>query len=151
MDREVRADLGGEAAHHPEAQAAAMSDIEILRQANAVIADRQDFPDHHHLADDEIADLLARAEKQGLQLVTTAKDSVRLTGGHGRSEELREKSRVVDVDMLFDDPKAPGLIIDRAIEDRMARGRAVTPEEMLARPVWKRLRDAAARLLLPYL
>ncbi len=87
-----------------------------LEELGAVIADRQDFPDHHHLADDEIADLLARAERQGLQLVTTAKDSVRLAGGHGRSEELREKSRVVDVNMLFDDPKAPGLIIDRAIE-----------------------------------
>jgi tetraacyldisaccharide 4'-kinase len=87
-----------------------------LEELGAVIADRQDFPDHHHLADDEISDLLARAEKQGLQLVTTAKDSVRLAGGHGRSAELQEKSKVVDVDMVFDDPKAPDLIIDRAIE-----------------------------------
>ena len=87
-----------------------------LEELGAVIVDRQDFPDHHHLADDEIADLLARAERQGLQLVTTAKDSVRLSGGHGRAAELQEKSRVVDVDMVFDDPKAPDLIIDRAIE-----------------------------------
>jgi cardiolipin synthase len=42
-------------------------------------------------------------------------------------------------------------VIDRAIEARMARGHATTPEAMLARPVWMRLRDAAARLLLPYL
>lgn len=87
-----------------------------LEELGAVIADRQDFPDHHHLADDEISDLLARSEKQGLQLVTTAKDSVRLAGGHGRAAELHEKSKVVDVDMVFDDPKAPDLIIDRAIE-----------------------------------
>lgn len=87
-----------------------------LEELGAVIADRQDFSDHHHLADDEISDLLARAEKQGLQLVTTAKDSVRLAGGHGRAAELQEKSEVVDVDMVFDDPKAPDLIIDRAIE-----------------------------------
>jgi len=87
-----------------------------LQELGAVIADRQDFPDHHHLAEDEIADLLTRAERQGLQLVTTAKDSVRLSGGHGRSGELQDKSRVVDVDMVFDDPKAPDLIIDRAIE-----------------------------------
>ncbi|MBB5274661.1 tetraacyldisaccharide 4'-kinase [Rhizobium rosettiformans] len=87
-----------------------------LEELGAVVADRQDFSDHHHLADDEISDLLARAEKQGLQLVTTAKDSVRLAGGHGRATELQEKSEVVDVDMVFDDPKAPDLIIDRAIE-----------------------------------
>ncbi len=87
-----------------------------LEELGAVIVDRADFPDHHHLADDEIADLLSRAERQGLQLVTTAKDSVRLSGGHGRSAELSEKSRVVEIDMVFDDPKAPDLIIDRAIE-----------------------------------
>lgn len=87
-----------------------------LEELGAVIADRQDFPDHHHLADDEISDLLARSEKQGLQLVTTAKDKVRLAGGHGRAAELQGKSKVVDVDMVFDDPKAPDLIIDRAIE-----------------------------------
>jgi tetraacyldisaccharide 4'-kinase len=87
-----------------------------LEELGAVIVDRQDFPDHHHLAEDEISDLLARAEKQGLQLVTTAKDGVRLSGGHGQSAQLQEKSKVVDVDMVFDDPKAPDLIIDRAIE-----------------------------------
>lgn len=87
-----------------------------LGEMGAVIVDRQDFPDHHHLAEDEIADLLSRAERQGLQLVTTAKDSVRLSGGHGRSGELQDKSRVVHVDMVFDDPKAPDLIIDRAVE-----------------------------------
>jgi len=41
--------------------------------------------------------------------------------------------------------------IDAAIDQRIARGRALTPEALLARPVWLRLRDAAARLILPYL
>ena len=87
-----------------------------LEELGAVIVDRQDFPDHHHLGEDEMSDLLARAERQGLELVTTAKDSVRLSGGHGRSGELQEKSRVVDIDMVFDDSRAPDLIIDRAIQ-----------------------------------
>ena len=41
--------------------------------------------------------------------------------------------------------------IDAVIDARMARGRVLTPDELLARPVALRLRDAAARLLLPYL
>ncbi|MDH4440241.1 MAG: tetraacyldisaccharide 4'-kinase [Rhizobium sp.] len=86
-----------------------------LEQMGAVIVDHQGFPDHHHLAEDEIADLIDRATRQDLQLVTTAKDHIRLAGAHGRSPELAGRSHVVDVDMVFDDPKAPDLIIDAAI------------------------------------
>jgi len=73
------------------------------------------FPDHHHLSDDEVEEILDHAEALGYRLVTTAKDSVRLAGGHGRSEELRERSRVIEVEIRFDDPKAPDAIIDAAI------------------------------------
>jgi cardiolipin synthase len=41
--------------------------------------------------------------------------------------------------------------LDRIIDAKIARGRRLTPQELLARPVWVRLRDAAARLLMPYL
>ena len=41
--------------------------------------------------------------------------------------------------------------VDALIDARIARGRTLTPDELLARPVALRLRDAAARLLLPYL
>jgi cardiolipin synthase len=41
--------------------------------------------------------------------------------------------------------------VDAVIDATVARGRTVTPEEMMARPVAFRLRDAAARLLMPYL
>lgn len=87
-----------------------------LQSIGAEIAATRDFPDHHHLSDDEIDDLIARAEPSGLILATTAKDMVRLAGGHGRSEELRRRVSVVDVEMAFDDPQAPGSIIDRAVE-----------------------------------
>ena len=80
------------------------------------VADRRAFPDHHHLADDEIADLLERATRQGYALVTTAKDMARLRHGQGKTEELVRRSRVIDVDMVFDDPQAPSNIIDRAME-----------------------------------
>lgn len=92
-----------------------------LEDVGAVITDRQGFPDHHHLADDEIADLLERATRQGLQLATTAKDHVRLIGGHGQSERLAHQSVVVEIDMAFDDPKAPDQIIDKAFVACRAR------------------------------
>ena len=41
--------------------------------------------------------------------------------------------------------------IDAAIDRRIARGRVLSPDALLARPVWLRLRDAAARLIMPYL
>jgi cardiolipin synthase len=41
--------------------------------------------------------------------------------------------------------------LDAIIDGKIARGRVLTPEELVAQPVWVRLRDAAARLLMPYL
>jgi len=41
--------------------------------------------------------------------------------------------------------------IDALIDARIARGCRLLPERLLRRPVWARLRDAAARLLMPYL
>jgi cardiolipin synthase len=41
--------------------------------------------------------------------------------------------------------------IDAMIDERIARGKPLTPDMLLAEPRWKRLRNAAARLLMPYL
>jgi cardiolipin synthase len=41
--------------------------------------------------------------------------------------------------------------IDAAIDGRIARAQELRPQALLARPVWLRLRDAAARLVMPYL
>jgi len=41
--------------------------------------------------------------------------------------------------------------VDALIDARIARGRKLSPEDLLRRPVLLRLRDAAARLLMPYL
>ncbi|WP_117191042.1 tetraacyldisaccharide 4'-kinase [Rhizobium terrae] len=86
-----------------------------VKQVGGLIIGKRAFPDHHYFTEDEIADLLDDAARESLTLVTTAKDAVRLTGHHGRMEELAEAVRVVEVDMAFDDPQAPGKIIDTAI------------------------------------
>lgn len=80
----------------------------------AEIAERRSFGDHQHLSDDEIDDILDTAEKRGLAIVTTAKDAVRLRGHHGRAEELAARITVVEVEMAFDSPTTPRLIIEGA-------------------------------------
>ncbi|MCF3642283.1 tetraacyldisaccharide 4'-kinase [Rhizobium sp. TRM95111] len=79
------------------------------------------FPDHHHLSEDEVGDILDHAEALEYRLVTTAKDSVRLAGGPGRSAELRDKSRVIEVEIRFDNPRTPDQIIDAAITSARKR------------------------------
>ena len=81
----------------------------------AAIVERRAFPDHHYFTEDEIADLLKDAAKQDLLPVTTSKDAVRLAGHSGKPQELAEKTTVVEIDMVFDDPHAPDHIIDAAI------------------------------------
>jgi cardiolipin synthase len=41
--------------------------------------------------------------------------------------------------------------LDGLIDARIAAGRALTPDMLAAEPIWLRLRNAAARLLMPYL
>lgn len=79
------------------------------------LALKRSFPDHHYFSEDEISELLSDADRQGLLPVTTAKDAVRLSGVHGPAEELFRKAHVVEIDMVFDDPRAPAKIIDLAV------------------------------------
>ncbi|WP_377295975.1 tetraacyldisaccharide 4'-kinase [Rhizobium sp. SGZ-381] len=79
------------------------------------IAVERSFPDHHAFNDEELADLLREADAKNLQLVTTAKDAVRLAGRPGAAKTLLDRLRVVEVDMVFDDPHAPWLMIEDAI------------------------------------
>jgi len=94
----------------------------------AHIAVARSFGDHEHPGEDEVSDILDIASRENLEIVTTSKDYVRLIGHHGRTDELLKRCRVVEIDMVFEDPQAPGLIIDRAIaaarERRLREGRS---------------------------
>lgn len=85
-----------------------------LRDAGAEIIETRSFADHHHFAEDELLALMRDAERGGLQLATTAKDRVRLSGHHGAAETLASQVLVLDVEMAFDDPAAPGFIVEEA-------------------------------------
>jgi cardiolipin synthase len=41
--------------------------------------------------------------------------------------------------------------VDALIEQKISQGRKLGPDELSSRPRWTQLRDAATRLLLPYL
>jgi tetraacyldisaccharide 4'-kinase len=86
-----------------------------VQSLGAEIVTKRSFGDHQHLSDDEIDDILSTAEKKELTIVTTAKDAVRLRGHHGRAQELAEKITVIDVEMAFDSPTTPRLIIEGAL------------------------------------
>ena len=51
-----------------------------LAASGVELAERKAFPDHHRYRKDEAAGLIARAETQGLTLVTTEKDAARMAG-----------------------------------------------------------------------
>ena len=74
------------------------------------------FGDHHFYSEFDAQDLLSTAEAQGLQLVTTAKDAVRLDRAGGALERLGERAKVVEVEAVFDIDSAPGAIVSETVE-----------------------------------
>ena len=89
--------------------------FKTLEDAHVRLAQRKSFPDHHPFTDDEAKELLAEAELYGLDLITTSKDYVRLKAGHGRALELVEKTSVLEIDLAFDSPEVPNVIIENAL------------------------------------
>jgi tetraacyldisaccharide 4'-kinase len=75
------------------------------------------FPDHHFFAKDDLADLLATAEGKGLELITTAKDAVRLRHGSHEEREFAGKLSVLEIELTFDIAHAPRAIIEDALNE----------------------------------
>ena len=74
-----------------------------LQEAGFDVAATEAFPDHHPYGEADAERLIARAEAEGLALVTTAKDAVRLKGHGGSRERLAERARVLRVRLVFED------------------------------------------------
>jgi tetraacyldisaccharide 4'-kinase len=76
-----------------------------LRRAGATLAAAHPFPDHHPLAEAEIARLRQEAERAGAGLVTTAKDWVRLP------VRLRDGIAVLEVEIRWHDEAAVAQLV----------------------------------------
>jgi tetraacyldisaccharide 4'-kinase len=95
-----------------------------LEAAGATIVSRHRFSDHHAFTQEEARELRQTASNLGAELVTTAKDAVRLAGGRDEVAALAAESRVLEIDLEFEDPRAAEKIIEATLanaRDRMIR------------------------------
>ncbi|WP_417685470.1 tetraacyldisaccharide 4'-kinase [Roseibium sp.] len=75
-----------------------------LQDAGLDVAETRSFPDHHAYTVEQAEDMLRRAEAEGYQLVTTAKDMVRLeTAQHEIFRWLCARTEVLNVRMKIED------------------------------------------------
>jgi tetraacyldisaccharide 4'-kinase len=87
-----------------------------LEALGADVVATEDFPDHHAFTPAERDALAARADREGLLLVTTRKDAVRLKAGGAAAKAFAETVAVLDIDLVFDPPS----LAERLIRETMA-------------------------------
>jgi tetraacyldisaccharide 4'-kinase len=80
-----------------------------LREAGAVLAATQAFPDHHPYSQRELDQLLRKAAALDAGLVTTPKDAVRLP------PTVRARVTVIGVGLAWDDPGGIDRLLDRGV------------------------------------
>ncbi|MEL6784457.1 MAG: tetraacyldisaccharide 4'-kinase [Pseudomonadota bacterium] len=97
-----------------------------LETIGAEIVARRSFHDHHPFSAQECQELLDQANKQELQLVTTAKDWARLVRMGDAQEKLRAASKPLHIDMVFENSRMAQVVlrdcIKRFEETKLARG-----------------------------
>jgi tetraacyldisaccharide 4'-kinase len=89
--------------------------FDTVREAGGEVALTRSFPDHHFYGDDELAELAATARKNGLALVTTAKDAARLRHGAAPPDFLGQLD-VLEIDTVFELDHVPERIIDETLD-----------------------------------
>ena len=92
-----------------------------LTALGADVVATADFPDHHPLSGEEIAELRRSAERDGLVLVTTRKDAARLSGGDPSARAFAQEIEVLDVDLVFEPPTLAERLVRQTIEAYKAR------------------------------
>jgi tetraacyldisaccharide 4'-kinase len=81
-----------------------------LRSAGIALGATQAFPDHHRFAAVEADDLITRADRAGLALVTTEKDLARLQGDPALAA-LARRATALPVTLAFDDADSIGRLL----------------------------------------
>lgn len=100
--------------------------FDTVRAVGGDVVVARSFGDHHFYSGFDAQELIDTAEAQGLQLVTTAKDAVRLDHAEGALSALRQRVKVIEIEAEFQVAGAPRAIIEhtmhawrrRRIEDR---------------------------------
>jgi tetraacyldisaccharide 4'-kinase len=74
-----------------------------VAEAGITVARQKAFPDHHRFTAEDAADLVMRAEREGLVLITTEKDYVRM-GGDAALKALTRRAHVLPVTLALQEP-----------------------------------------------
>ncbi len=85
-----------------------------LESHGVAVIVRRPFPDHHRYSRRDIAELLARAQRDGLALVTTEKDLMRLSGDPA-ADDLVRQTMVLPVSVTFQDLPAVKTMLHSAL------------------------------------
>lgn len=85
---------------------------ESLRETGVEVVSFRAFPDHHPYRPAEVLPLFETARREGVAVVTTRKDRVRLP------EEVRGQALALDVELRPEDPRVLDAALDRVLEDR---------------------------------
>ncbi|WP_420578722.1 tetraacyldisaccharide 4'-kinase [Oceaniradius stylonematis] len=75
---------------------------ETLHHYGCMLAATRSFGDHHMFTDADARALIGKADAEGLELVTTEKDAVRLSHREGPLAELRARTHVLPVALTFE-------------------------------------------------
>jgi tetraacyldisaccharide 4'-kinase len=85
--------------------------------AGGIVEARRAFPDHHYFSREDLDDLTAAARDNGLELITTAKDAVRLRHGSEHERAFAAALNVLEIDLVFDVARTPRAIIESALKE----------------------------------
>jgi tetraacyldisaccharide 4'-kinase len=88
-----------------------------VTEAGAIVELTRSFADHHVFTADDLDDLTATARERGLELVTTAKDAVRLRHGSERERTFAAGLDVLEIDLAFDVAHTPRAIIEATLKE----------------------------------
>lgn len=88
-----------------------------VEEAGGSVEVRRSFPDHHFFGKDDLDDLATTAAGQGLELITTSKDAVRLSHGSEHERAFAAKLAVLDIDFVFEIDHTPRAIVEAALKE----------------------------------
>jgi len=93
--------------------------FDTIRAAGGEVVQTRAFPDHHAFGREDFEELAELAGKDGLELITTAKDAVRLRHATAAAQSFLERLAVLEIDAVFD----LGHVPQRIISDTLAAWR----------------------------
>lgn len=100
--------------------------FETIGRAGGDVRRSRSFGDHHAFSQTDITELQAEADAEGLQLVTTAKDAVRLRGGSAAAHALAEKTLVLEIELVFEDAAVPRKLVNATLDAYTRRRHGVS-------------------------